>query len=123
GFIADELAAAFQEQGPVRQLAQGLHESRLLLGFLQNLAGRAIERERREGLAVGDLEAQQRRAVLLVEGLHPAAGVEQDRAQRIGFAPLGGRKGALDDLEGFGKADGAHTLSSWLAIGAKLPEI
>src|SRR5260370_9430007 len=71
GLIADELAAALQEQRPVRQLGEGLHEGRLLLGLLQDLAGRAIERERPARLAVGDLEAQQRGSVLLLEGLYP----------------------------------------------------
>src|SRR6516164_6391213 len=112
--VADELAAAFQEQGPVGKLGERLHEGRLLLGLLQHLARGAIERKRRESLAVGDLEAQQRGAVLLVEGLHAPTGVEHDRAQRIGVALLGGREGALDDPDGLGEADGAHAIS-WMA--------
>jgi hypothetical protein len=41
-------------------LGERLHERRLLFCLLQDLRRRSIERERREGLAVGDLEAHER---------------------------------------------------------------
>src|SRR5439155_2660691 len=106
--VADELAAGFEKQRPVGQLAQRGHERRLLLGLGQHLARGAVERERAKRFAIGDLEAHERSAVLLLEGLHPAAGIEHDRRQRMGLALLGRGKGAVDDLVGLGKADGAH---------------
>jgi hypothetical protein len=44
----------------VDTLGERLHERRLLFCLLQDLRRRSIERERREGLAVGDLEAHER---------------------------------------------------------------
>src|SRR5712691_3299887 len=84
--VADQLATAFEEQRPVGERGQRLHEGRLLLGLLQDLSRRSIERERPERLAMGDLETHERGAVLLLERLHPAAGVEHDRGQGVGLA-------------------------------------
>src|SRR6266516_7992424 len=63
---ADELTAAFEEQRPIRKLGNRLHEGRLLFCLLQHLPRGSIERERREGLAVGDLETHERSAILLL---------------------------------------------------------
>src|SRR5262245_60133797 len=86
--VTDQLAAGFQEQGPVGELGERLYEGRFLLRLLQHLPRGAVERERAEGLAVGDLEAHQRGAVLLLERLHAATGVEHDRGERVGLALL-----------------------------------
>jgi len=59
---------------------------------LQHLARGPVERERPECLAVGDLEAHERGAILLLERLHPAAGIEHDGGQRIGLALRGEAK-------------------------------
>src|SRR5262249_20444647 len=109
--VADELAAAFKEQRAVGELGERSHERRLLLLLRQHLARGAVEGERRERLAVSDLEAQQRSAVLLLERLPAAAGVEHDRGERISLAALGGSEGAGDDLIRLGEADRAHGVS------------
>ena len=87
--VADELAAGFEEQRPVGKLGERLHEGRLLLRLLQHLARRAVERERAERLAIGDLETHERGAVLLLERLHAPAGIEHDRRQRMRLALSG----------------------------------
>src|SRR6478752_3731321 len=103
--IADELAARFEEERSVREFGQRLYERRLLLRLLQHLPRRAIERERPEGLAVGDLEPHQRRAVLLLECLYPPAGVEHDGGQVIGLTFLGGGEGAVYELVCLGQGN------------------
>src|ERR1700730_10774238 len=81
----------------------------LFLGLLQYLPRRSIERERPERLAMGDLETHERGAVLLLERLHPAAGVEHDRGQGVGLALPGRREGSRDDLVGLRQRDRAHS--------------
>src|SRR5262249_13002617 len=114
--VTDEPAAAFEEQRAVGKFGQRSHERRLFLLLRKHLARGAVERERRERLAVGDLEAQERGAVLLLERLHAAAGVEHDRGERVGLAALGRGEGAGDDLVRLGEADRAHGVS-FLSVG------
>ena len=95
--LLNPLAAGFKKQWSVGELGQRLHECRFLLRLLQHLSRGAVERERPEGLAVGDLEPHQRGAVLFLERLYPAAGVEHDGGQGIGLALLGGGESPLDD--------------------------
>src|SRR5262245_63913963 len=57
--VTNELTAGFEQQRPVRKLGERPHERRLLFCLLQDLPRRSVERERREGLAVGDLEAHE----------------------------------------------------------------
>src|SRR5262245_24074606 len=58
--VTNEPTAGFEQQRPVGKLGERLHERRLLFCLLQDLRRRSIERERREGLAVGDIEAHER---------------------------------------------------------------
>ena len=92
--------------------------SGLSLAFCSTMREVASHRERRIGLAVGDFEAQQRGAVLLQRRLHPTAGVEQHRGQRIGVAALGLGEGAVDDLDGLVERDRAHCslLADWCRV-------
>src|SRR5215470_11007404 len=106
--VTDELAAGLEEQGPIGELGERLHERGFFLGLRQYLARGTVERERAERLAVGDLEAHERGAVLLLERLHAAAGVEHDRGERVGLARLGRGEGALDDLVRLRQRDRAH---------------
>src|SRR2546429_8161336 len=118
---ADELPAAFEEQRPIRKLGKRLHEGRLLFCLLQPLPRGSIERERREGLAVGDLETHERSAILLLECLHPSAGIEHDRSQRMGFALPGRDESTVDDLVRLGERDRAHLLMSLCLAGSGAP--
>src|SRR4029077_3317688 len=113
--IADELAAGLEEQRAVGELGQRLHEGRLLLRLLQHLPRRAVERERTERLAVGDLEAHERAAILLLERLPPPAGVEHDGGERVGLAFLRGGEGAFDGLVRLGQRNRTHSSPPWIA--------
>src|SRR5262249_13923657 len=103
--VADELSAAFQEQRPVRQLGQRGHDPRFLLLLVTPVAGGPLQPELSNRLAIGYLKPQQRSTVLLLKRLPAPAGIKHDGSQRVGLAPLGGSKGAFDDLICLGKTE------------------
>jgi hypothetical protein len=76
---------------------EGIDERRLLGRALRELPRAEAHGERAPGLAVAELEAQEARAVLALEGDDVAAGVEHHDAelQEIALARLG--DGAVDD--------------------------
>src|SRR5262249_56770450 len=87
---ADDLARAIANLHPAA-LGKNLlaacrdeiaHEDRLLLGAYFHELGRAAHGERGVGLAVGHLESDHRAAVLLLECLHLASGLDDDDCER-----------------------------------------
>src|SRR5262249_53963774 len=118
---ADDLARAIANLQPAA-LGKNLlaacrdeiaHEDRLLLGAYFHELGRAAHGERGVGLAVGHLESDHRAAVLLLECLHLASGLDGEECRGPATELGAARQDCVDEAVGLRKRDGGHGPSSF----------
>src|SRR5262249_11907216 len=110
--IANLQAAALRKNLLAARRDEIAHEDRLLLGAYFHELGGAPHGERGVGLAVRHLESDHRAAVLLLECLHLAPGLDDDDRERAAIEFGAARQDRVDEAVGLGERDGGHGPSS-----------
>src|SRR5215469_1251114 len=106
--IADQKPAAFGKDLVAARRDQVVHEDRLLLRTHAYELRGAPERQRRIGFAERHLEADHRGAVLLLERLRLAAGLDHDDGERTAAELGAAREDRRDDGVGLIERDDGH---------------
>jgi len=99
------------------------HEGRLLLGAKLHELGGAAHGERGIGFAVGHLEANHGAAVLLLERLHLASGLDDDDRKRPAIELGAAREDGIDEAVGLRKRNGGHGSSRLAGVDVNAPTI
>src|SRR4051812_19102890 len=106
--VANLHAAAFGENLVPGRAQQVAHEDRLLLGAHFHQLGGAAHGERGIGLTVGHLEPDHGAAVLLLERLYLAAGLDHDHGERPAVELAAALEDGVDETVGLVESDGSH---------------
>src|SRR5262245_28792261 len=120
GGVADLQPAALGKDLVAGRAQEIAHEDRLLLGAHLHQLGGAAHGERGIDLAVSHLEPDHGAAVLLLERLHLAAGLDHDHGQRPAIELGAALENGIDEAVGLIEGDGGHGSSGrWGAMGAE----
>src|SRR5882757_9915867 len=106
--VADLHAPAFGENLIAGRAEQVAHEDRLLLGAHLDELGGATHGERGVGLPVGHLEPDHGAAVLLLERLYLAAGLDHDHGERPAIELGAAFEDGVDETVGLIEGNGGH---------------
>src|SRR5262249_39632674 len=98
------------------------HEDRLLLGAHLHELGGAPHGERGISLAVSHLEPDHGAAVLLLERLHLASGLDHDHRERPAIEVGAACEDGVDEAVGLREGEGGHGASVWLGTLRVCPE-
>src|SRR5215831_7066176 len=121
--IANLQAAALGKKLLAARGDEIAHEDRLLLGAKLHELGGAAHGERGIGFAVGHLEANHGAAVLLLERLHLASGLDDDDRKRPAFELGAAREDGIDEAIGLCKRNGGHESSRLTGVEVSAPTI